>query len=348
MDLTCNPSRESWLLQFVEPYIWPEGTLMEGTPRADKAGGRRHFFIEEDELRWVEDEFPKIDPASWRDGEGNPPSSFAFIPSTVEDNPALLHVSPDYVTRLMSQKRVARERDRLGNWYASDIGGFFGDAQVIWREDLPPMDAKLLWYWDLAATQRDEKTNINATAGALACEFTCPVCEGWRFLDEKTFCPACNQDSLGLPFVELEFAPAEAERIFWTVRTESVELGPKDVRQFIRKCSLSTGLKVPVYIEEEKAGSGKITTDTFSSLVLPEFEVIGDPPGGTKMVRANDLAEAGERGLWYVTDAPGRRTILNRAVRDFPALYGRDIIDASGGALRALRTHDWKPEPFFI
>lgn len=346
IDITCNPNPDSWLLELIRWWIWPEDHPRGGFPRSDRAGKLRWMTFDGDQRVWIDQIF-QGNPADWRDEDGNPGISVTYIPSTVDDNPALLETDPTYRSKLMSQRYVQVQRDRWGNWFAADSRGFFARGRLRWVDPHEaPEVAHRLWYWDLAATHRDKSTGRNMTAGVLAAHYVCPTCHGWRWIDPQTPCGACNLDPVTHEAFEATVDIHEPRRILLLYRLVTGELGPGDVQQLVRRCATETGVDVPIYLEEESAGSGLTTTDVFTRRVMPDFEVYGDKPQGKKEVRANDLAALAEFGLVWVVVDQSTQLQWQQAFRDFPG-SGRDIIDATTGAERALWSHEWPPELFW-
>lgn len=333
MDLTANPD-DCWLLELVDEYLYPESHDKDGYPDPDQAGVVRHVAYHDDQFRYVD--------ADWVDEEGNPPQTFCFIPSTVDDNPALLEVDPGYASKLHAQSYVQIQRDRWGNWRAKSTGGFFGRARVRWMPRAT-YDTQRLAAWDLAATKREQPEGRNATAGVLVGYLTCPTCDGWRYTEPDKPCE-CNVDPRGNAIVP---AVDEPEQALILLDAVVGEVGPSELQALMRTKADEWGVEVPHYVEEETAASGKITTDTIDRVWLQGYQVYGDKPSGTKMVRAGEIQRLGERNLLWVVADPSYQLEVNRSLRDFPG-GGRDLVDAWSAGELALRTHNWNDGFFFM
>jgi hypothetical protein len=330
MDITANPD-ECWLLELVDWYLLPEPK--PGTPDPDKACRQRHVAYHDDKFSHVDE--------SWRDPEGNEPQTFCFVPSTVDDNPALLEVDPGYASKLHAQSYVQVQRDRWGDWRAASVGGFFGSVRLRWMPRAT-YDVRKLAAWDLAATKRERPEGRNATSGVLVASIVCDVCHGWRYVGPDDPCE-CNQDGAGRAIV----GPVEDPETALILLDATVqEVGPRELQDLMRAKADEWGAVVPHYVEEETAASGKITTATISDVWLRGFQVYGDKPSGTKLVRAGELQRLGERGLLWVVADPSFQLEVNRSLRDFPG-GGRDLIDAWSAGELALRSHNWGDGFFF-
>ena len=66
------------------------------------------------------------------------PISVTFIPARVTDNPALLHVNPEYLTWLLSLPLLERERLLGGNWKIRPSAGLYFKREWCTVVDAPP------------------------------------------------------------------------------------------------------------------------------------------------------------------------------------------------------------------
>lgn len=103
---TCNPDAESWLAEFVEWYINPQGY-----PDPERSGVLRWFIVKNDEVIWADT--PQELKQKYKNAK---PKSFTFISAKLTDNPALLDRDPDYLANLEAQDSVERSRLLDGNW----------------------------------------------------------------------------------------------------------------------------------------------------------------------------------------------------------------------------------------
>lgn len=131
--LTCNPDSASWLAKFIAWWI----DQRTGLPIPERAGVKRYFCRVNEEIHWADTPDELIE----RFGElldGMPPSSCAFIPSRVDDNPALLKDNPAYKAKLLAMREVDKQRLLNGNWLISDRDGTEWPAEYfvgVWVED---------------------------------------------------------------------------------------------------------------------------------------------------------------------------------------------------------------------
>ena len=142
---TCNPSRTSYLYQFVKWYL----DLDTGIPLAERSGTERYFATVAGEVVTADTAEELIE----AHGEGCKPQTYTYICATVKDNPIYMKLRPEYVNKLENLPRKERERLYLGSWHAKE------EASQLWkREWVPiidripePLSIKVRGY-DLAAT----------------------------------------------------------------------------------------------------------------------------------------------------------------------------------------------------
>lgn len=164
ITLTCNPSRDSFLYNWVKFSLDEvDGVPLEGTEHRVRymvnLNGTVHWADNPDEL-WERVGEPggyNRDPDK---GKVNfMVRSFRFIPLTVYDNPILLRNNPGYLANLLSQPRVDQLRYLHGSWTARATGsGFFRRewVQFIEPHEIPPNAVSRVRSWDLAASVPNE------------------------------------------------------------------------------------------------------------------------------------------------------------------------------------------------
>lgn len=122
---TANPSRASYLYQFVRPYL----DLTTGIPIPELSGKERWYAqwggatVTADTREELVAEY----------GVGIQPQTYTYISATVKDNPIMKILNPNYVSRLENLKRTERERLYLGSWHAVE------EASSMWRSAWVPI-----------------------------------------------------------------------------------------------------------------------------------------------------------------------------------------------------------------
>jgi hypothetical protein len=129
---TCNPDPDSFIVDYIRPWIdWETGYAIP-----EESGRVRWFVRDGDRLVWGDS------PEELRERHpGDEPISFTFIPATMENNP---YIDPSYRSRLQAMSTVDRERLLCGNWLIRDEVPhqiFHADRDVVdYQESTPGID----------------------------------------------------------------------------------------------------------------------------------------------------------------------------------------------------------------
>ena len=161
--ITCNPDPDSYLFEWVEWYLYPKGTvidgnLVEGRPDPKKNGKLRYMLRVNGKYVFESSKEELIEKYQHLFQEKILPKTFRFIGATVYDNPPLLKNNPEYLNNLQGLPRVAKERDLYGNWLArAENTGYFKRDWLGEPLTHVPMDVKSrVRCWDLAASLKTE------------------------------------------------------------------------------------------------------------------------------------------------------------------------------------------------
>lgn len=118
--------------------------------------------------------------------------------------------------------------------------------------------------------------------------------------------------------------------------------GPGELEERIAAVAEVDGVEVPIRLEQEKAGAGKIVTHQFVRL-LTGYDIDGKRPEGDKTVRANPVAAQQNKGrVILVLPAGGSETggewldLLIEEGRVFPNGRHDDMIDTLSGGFEFL------------
>ncbi len=146
---TANPSLQSYLYQFVKPYL----DMSTGIPIPALSGIERYYaqYAGSTVIADTREELIA------RYGPTIKPQSYTYISATVLDNPIMRVINPAYVDRLENLKRTERERLFLGSWHAKE------EASQMWRgswvpviNEIPEPLSTIVRAWDLASTVPSE------------------------------------------------------------------------------------------------------------------------------------------------------------------------------------------------
>jgi predicted phage terminase large subunit-like protein len=151
LKMTCNPDADSFLRGWLERAEFLD---KEGYPLYDRSGDIVYCGEVEGDMQFRQSreewdtEFPAIDPMT-----------FTFIPATCQDNPVLMRLEPQYLTKLQNLPRVERARLLDGNWFVREqAAGFFkrewcGKPMSLYEL---PRAIRTVRSWDKAATLPSE------------------------------------------------------------------------------------------------------------------------------------------------------------------------------------------------
>ncbi len=218
-----------------------------------------------------------------------------FIPSKLTDNPSI-----DYETYLRSLEQldpVTRARMLNGDWDVRDEGMFkrFWWQMLEARPVLPR--ARLVRYWDLAATEEHDGNDPDYTVGTL-------------------------------------IARDEDKRLYvLDVRRERISSA--GVEALVRATAQQDGRHVAVRIEQEPGAAGKSLISYYTRHVLAGYDVRGVPSSRDKVTRAAPLASQAEVGNVFVVRAPWLSDWLDE-FDGFPFTQHDDQVDSASGALEQL------------
>lgn len=295
---TTNPDSESWVRQLLDWWIDPD----TGYAIPERSGVIRYYTVEDNEIVWV--------PKEYRDQNGQPPKSFTFIPSSIDDNPAGMEADPNYKSTLQAQDRVTREQLLHGNWNITPKGGMFNADWFEIVNELP-IGIKQWRYWDLACTPEDEekKNDPDYTSGA----------KGFVF-----------------------------DGYFYITDVRRKRDNPGVIETWIADTASHDSYDTKIAIEEEHGSSGRYTTDHFIRHVLNGFMVFADRVVGKKTERAKPWAALAEHGYVRLLKGAWNNAFLSEAA-GFP-LGKRDQVDSVSGLFKMLTTHkpvfpDYRPSP---
>lgn len=298
MRATCNPDADSWVAKFIEWWI-DEDT---GYPIPERAGAVRWFARIGDELAWADnpDDLPRPPkPRGMTDDEYEVaflPKSVTFIPAKLQDNRILMEADPSYLSNLLAQPLVERERLLDGNWKIRPAAGLMFKRHWFEIVDEAPADARAVRFWDLAATEEGKAKDPDYTAGVLL---------------------------------------ALKDGIYYLRDVRRVRESPQRVEALTKQTAELDGRHVTVGVEQEAGSSGVNTVDHYRRRVLLGFAVKGLKTTGNKAQRANPISAAAEAGNVKLVRGPWNEAFMAEA-EQFPDGRHDDMIDALSGAHQLL------------
>ena len=173
-------------------------------------------------------------------------------------------------------------------------GGMFsrGDFEIV---DQPPGALHWVRYWDLAATEKKQRSKS------------------------------------GEPAYTAGVKMAEKDGIFYIADVRRAQVSPAGVERLIQQTAQLDGAGTEIYMEQEPGSGGKNTIDHYARRILRGFSFRGDRPSGSKEVRAEPLSAAAENGNVKLVKGRWNSEFLDEA-ESFPRGKFKDQIDAASGA----------------
>lgn len=299
MRATCNPDCDSWVASLIAWWIDQE----TGYPIPERGGILRWFIRRGDDIKWFDskedalDEYPR-----------SRPKSFTFIPSSIEDNQALLSKDPDYLANLESLGLVERERLLHGNWKIRPAAGLYFKRsyfKVISRaefEQTVPGNVPVVRYWDLASSKEKQKTSESGqpcrTAGVKMCLHDGNV---------------------------------------YIIHVEKFRESPLIVEKRIENIASQDSYNCFVAIEEDPGQAGKALSAHYQQL-LTGYATLFPRPAKNKVARASPLSAKAEHLEVILIEGEWNEDFISEA-ESFPESKFKDQIDAASGAYNTLKTN---------
>lgn len=163
--LTCNPEPDTWLRQYVDWWLYPEGHEKAGLSDPEKNGKPRFLLRINGELIWsdtYEEIFEKYKKRTLPDDhpEQIKPKKVEVHLGTIRDNPTLMKTNPEYLSNLEALPEIEKQRLLLGNWNVREsASGYF---KREWVKEVPyinPEDIKAtVRTFDFAMTLKSDTT----------------------------------------------------------------------------------------------------------------------------------------------------------------------------------------------
>ena len=222
-----------------------------------------------------------------------------YVPATVWDNPSVS--AEEYLETLKELDPITYAQLANGDWTARRVGSMFKrewfEGKIV---DSIPERCQMARYWDLAATDPDEKKQDDPdfTAGA----------------------------KLALS--------KEGEWYICDVRNRQYK--PKDVEDLVRVTSKLDGPNIKIGMEQEPGASGKSLVDYYARLILVGYDFKGIPSLKDKVTRAGPLAAACNNRHVYLVRGEWNDPFLDQ-LEAFPDVEHDDMVDAVTGAMAMLR-----------
>lgn len=301
--MTCNPDINSWVLQYVKPYLDEEGFPIRAM------GGTIRYFISTEEgtvFGATKEQLQKSHPEhAWvEDGEGNKHDvimSYTFIDGNIYDNPALIKNEPKYLAKLKGQSRVNQARLLHGNWYAvEEASGYFKREWV--KNKKAPLGAVSCRAYDKAATEVSE---VNRKP-----DYTASI--------------KLSKDREGYFYIQGSFHPSFKDDDSDILGRFRKRAGSRDLLISHQAHQDGTDCKVVFAVDCGQAGKVEFF-ESSKKLIAEGFVVKKDPTPiqKSKLSRFTPFASAAENGMIFIDESsfPNKQT-LNAFYNELEAFDG--------------------------
>jgi predicted phage terminase large subunit-like protein len=231
--------------------------------------------------------------------------SRTFIPAKLTDNVDLFKNDPNYLEQLKSLDPLRRSQLLGGDWLAKPAAGLFFKrkwCQLVEKSDVPP-GARLVRFWDRAATEKTDENDPDFTVGLLMARHG----STYWIVDRK----------------KGQWSPGKVE----TLMRETVE---HDVIEY--------GKQVEVAFAQDPGQAGKDQAQRMVR-ILNGFRVAVTKESGSKLVRFGPFSSQAEHGNVRVCRGVWNNDYF-ACLEDFDGQEKQhdDDADASSGAFTRL-TH---------
>lgn len=284
---TTNPDADSWVKTFLAPWV---DEHYDGPGGPARSGEIRWFIRDGGVIHWL------------APGERHPDAvSVTFIAASIFDNPALLNADPSYLSALKALPLVERQRLLYGDWSARNTGSLFKRHWFPLLDQAPsPADiAKVVRYWDLAATEPSE---------------TSPDPD-W---------------TVGIKVARLK----NDSYVVLDMRRERST--PAKVEELVRRTAVQDGHDVAVFMEQEPGSSGKTLIDYYLRKVLAGYSFAGIRSTGDKESRAKPVSSQAQGGNIAILRAAWNDALLSELEAFKTEGVHDDAVDALDGAMGQL------------
>lgn len=289
---TMNPDPDSWVKEFISWWLDDNGEY----PRMDRAGKLRWFIVINDIIIWRDTREAIIE--EYGDKPEIQPKSVTFIPSKLQDNKVLMTKDPGYLSNLLAQDRVTRERLLGGNWKVRVSAG-----SLFRREWFPIVDVvpagwiEMVRFWDRAATKPNpQNSDPDWTRGLKLYKYP-----------EGRFC---------------------------VVDLKSTRDTPGKVESLIKAVASHDGVGTRICSQTDPGSAGKKEAEVFTAM-LAGYDVRTAPNSKEKITRAKPASAQAEAGNVMVLRAGWNEELFNE-LENFPEGVHDDIVDVLSGAFNEL------------
>lgn len=143
--LSCNPDPDSYLREWVDWWVYPEGHEDAGLPIPERNGVSRWLLRRGNDKIWANTREELIVQYGKKGLDMDhrdqiKPLEVQVLLGTIYDNPVLMEKDPEYLANLESLPEIEMQRLLKGNWNIREKGSTFYDR--VWVEEIDHFDYK--------------------------------------------------------------------------------------------------------------------------------------------------------------------------------------------------------------
>lgn len=272
---TLNPDKYHFVYDWVKPYIDEEGF-----PIKELSGKLRYYYRINNELitSWDKDELMSKHGIPDKNGVIDPPDTYTYIPSTLEDNEELTKRDPKYRAKLNALPERKRKQLLQGCWAeAEDSGKYF---KREWITEVKSADVPKDCVW-----VRSYDLGYAAPSADLKPDYTASVLMG--------------KDRLGNIYVKgdyhSDFKDPDTERLGQL----RMSPGERDIRM-MKQAEYDTN-KVYIVLPKENASGAEVFQHKVKLFAQKGFIVKQDPmsSNANKLFKFEPFSSYAENGCVY-------------------------------------------------
>ena len=302
--LTCNPDRDSWVFNYVRPWVDPEHPLF-GIANAEHLHIRRwepeeldtaieaHLLARDGALCWVRPECPSA-------------KSITYIEGSAYENRVLLATDggKQNLANLEGQDHVTKERLLHSNWLIRDTESYTFQRSWFQVVDRVPQLQRVVRSWDYSVRRKYSKSRTKP-------DYTVGVKVGLL------------ANTGGRPqYIILDM---------WRKRSTAAE-----AEEATREVAAEDGRDVAILQQVTHGDEGIRAVSMTRRHVVPGFKVVGVKLRGDKEQRAFHFSAAAQQNRVFVLRARWNNDFLQECA-NFPNGRFDDQVDAVSVAISHLR-----------
>lgn len=314
--LTVNPDRDSWVFNWVRPWVDPEHKLYptkHGVIRLMRRWESEHlpdeikrYLLDRDgALCWLDPEYNVW--AAAQTPEQPPAWTLTYIEGSIYENRALLNTpgGRGNLANLQSQDTIVRERLLFGNWLIRDTEshtfqrGWFGTP----LKKCPPLQSTIR-SWDYSARRTYTKNRSKP-------DYTVGIKIG-----------LLKESKGGRP-------------IYIILGAYRKRCTASEGEDATAACAKSDGKSVTIVMQRTYGDEGLRLVDAYRRHVVPGYSVVGVQLRGLKEDRSGPFSAAAQQGRVLILEGPWVPEYLTECA-DFPNGRYDDQVDATSVGITHL------------